>query len=57
MELDVGILLHGHLQGIWRFRQEDITAFLVFSKVDGLTHLEIRELGFIFAGNPSGLVK
>ena len=57
MELNVGILLHGHLEGVRRLGKEHISAVLVFGEIQGLTHLEISELRVIVARNPRGLVK
>ena len=55
MELDVGVLLHGHLQGVWRLGQEDVPTLFVLSQIQGLTHLEVSELGLVRAGDPGVL--
>ena len=57
MELNVGILLHSHLECIRRLSQEHIAAVLVLGKIEAFAHLEIGELLLIVARDPCSLVK
>ena len=57
VELDVGIFLHGHLQGVGRLGMDDVPTLFVLSQIQGLTHLEVGELRLVRAGDPSGLLK
>ena len=57
MELDVGILFHGHLQGVGRLGQEDVPTLFVLSQIQGLAHLEVGELGFVVTSNPCSLIE
>ena len=57
MELNIGIFLHRHLQGIGRLGQKHVPTLFVLSQIQGLAHLEVGELCFVGAGNPCGLVE
>ena len=56
MELDVGVFLHGHLEGVGRLGKEHVPTLFVLGEIQGLAHLEVGELGLVIARNPGRFI-